>query len=379
MVPRHKVIERAQEPGDVPATIGQPLPRIVALGGGTGLPVVLQGVCAAYDDESIVRDRITAIVTMTDDGGSSGRLRKEFGMLPPGDVRSCLAAMAAADSPFRELLQHRFHGPEGLDGHPVGNLLLAALTQMTGDFQRAVDRLSDLIELRGQVLPSTAEDVRLRAEMDCGEILSGETAIVSRRKPIKRLSLDPSPRPQPEAIRALINADAIVVGPGSLYTSILPTLLVEGVAATISGVNAVRIYVANLMTEPGETDGYTLGDHLQVIRAHTGLDMFDYILVNRRAVDPTAVARYAEQGATPVVCENLATFLGRAQVVDCDVAVHCSGGKVRHDPHMLAHAINELIRRGRPPHRARDARSTAAIPGNKLIASGPDSVSGGWR
>ena len=346
------------------------MPRIVALGGGTGLPVVLQGLCAAYDDEAIDRDRITAIVTMTDDGGSSGRLRKEFGMLPPGDVRNCLAAMAAADSPFRELLQHRFHGPEGLDGHPVGNLLLAALTQMTGDFQRAVDRLSDLIGLRGQVLPSTADDVRLRAEMACGEVLNGETAIVSRRKRIKRLSLDPSPRPQPEAIRALINADAIVVGPGSLYTSILPTLLVEGVAPTISGLNAVRIYVANLMTEPGETDGYTLGDHLRVIRAHTGLDMFDYILVNRRPVDPSLVARYAEQGATPVVWENLATFMSGAQVVDCDVAVHCSGGKVRHDPHMLAHAIHGLIRRGRPSHRAADGRSTPPLADNKLIAAG---------
>ena len=311
---------------------------------------------------------------MTDDGGSSGRLRKEFGMLPPGDVRNCLAAMAAADSPFRDLLQHRFHGPEGLDGHPVGNLLLAALTQMTGDFQRAVDRLGDLIGLRGQVVPSTAADVRLRAEMDCGEILSGETAIVARRKPIKRLSLEPSPRPQPEAIRALINADAIVVGPGSLYTSILPTLLVEGVAATISGLNAVRIYVANLMTEPGETDGYTLGDHLRVIRAHTNLEMFDYILVNRCAVDPAAVARYAEQGAMPVVCENLATLMAGAQVVDCDVAVHCSGGKVRHDPHMLAHAIHGLIRRGRPSHRAGDRRSTTPLTGNKLIAAAVDAV-----
>jgi uncharacterized cofD-like protein len=362
--------KRPQYSAGAPVPVDRALPRIVALGGGTGLPVVLQGLCAAYDDEAIDRDRITAIVTMTDDGGSSGRLRREFGMLPPGDVRNCLAAMAAADSPFRELLQHRFHGPEGLDGHPVGNLLLAALTQMTGDFQRAVDRLSDLIGLRGQVLPSTADDVRLRAEMDCGEILSGETAIVSRRKRIKRLSLDPSPRPQPEAIRALINADAIVLGPGSLYTSILPTLLVEGVAATISGLNAVRICVANLMTEPGETDGYTLGDHLRVIRAHTGLDMFDYIMVNRRPVDPAVVARYAEQGATPVACENLATFMGGAQVVDCDVAVHCSGGKIRHDPHMLAHAIHGLIRRGRPAHRAGDLRSTTPLPGNKLIAAG---------
>ena len=343
------------------------------------MPVVLQGLCASYDSEPIDRDRITAIVTMTDDGGSSGRLRKEFGILPPGDVRNCLAAMAAADSPFRELLQHRFHGPEGLDGHPVGNLLLTALTQMTGDFQRAVERLSDLIGLRGQVLPSTYEDVRLRAEMDCGEILSGETAIVSRRKSIKRLSLDPSPRPQPDAIRALINADAVVVGPGSLYTSILPTLLVEGVAATISGLNAVRIYVANLMTEPGETDGYTLGDHLRVIRAHTGQDMFDYILVNRRPVDPAAVARYAEQGAVPVVCESLATFMGGAQVVDCDVAVHCSGGKVRHDPHMLAHAIHGLIRRGRPTHRGGAAASTSALADTKLVAAGRERVSGGWH
>ena len=188
------------------------------------------------------RDCLTAIVTVTDDGGSSGRLRRELGILPPGDVRNCLEALAPEDSPLAALLAHRFTGDNGLNGHPVGNLLLAALTQMTGNFQRAVESLGDLLHLRGAVLSSTAEHVTLKAELHGGEIVRGETTIVERRQPIKRLSLERPARPLPEALRALINADAIVIGPGSLYTSILPNLLVDGVASTLSGVDAVRIY-----------------------------------------------------------------------------------------------------------------------------------------
>ncbi len=168
-----------------------------------------------------------------------------------------------------------------MPAHPVGNLLLTALTQITGTFPKPSASLGQMIGLRGRVLPTTGENVRLRAEMESGQVLTGETAIVARRQAIRRLSLDPSPRPLPDVLRALVNADGIVVGPGSLYTSILPNLLVEGIASTISGVNAVRIYVANLMTEPGETDGYTLDDHLRVDPEHTGFDLFDYILVNR--------------------------------------------------------------------------------------------------
>ena len=319
-------------------------PRIVAIGGGTGLPAVLEGLCDR--GAPLDRDTITAVVTVTDDGGSSGRLRKEFGVLPPGDVRNCLAAFVEAGSPFKQLLQHRI----GDAAHPVGNLLLTALTQITGSFPDAVTQLGQMIGLRGRVLPTTGEDVRLRAEMEGGQILTGETAIVEHRRAIRRLSLDPSPRPLPDVLRVLVNADAIVVGPGSLYTSTLPNLLVEGIASTISGVNAVRIYVANLMTEPGETDGFSLDDHLRVIREHTGFDLFDYILVNRRPLPSALVEKYARQGSEPVVCDRPLHWAGRAQIVDADFACEAllDRGKIRHEPASLASGIRALVDAGRP-------------------------------
>ncbi len=324
-------------------------PRIVAVGGGTGLPAVLEGLCAhASDSGSVGTDTVTAVVTVTDDGGSSGRLRREFGVLPPGDVRNCLAALARVDSPFKQLLQHRFDSVEGLEGHPVGNLLLTALTQITGDFGEAVNRLSEMVGLRGRVLPTTGENVWLRAEMESGLVVTGETAIVEKRLKIRRLSLDPSPRPLPEVLRALVNADGIVVGPGSLYTSIIPNLLVEGIASTIYGVNAVRIYVANLMTEPGETDHFTLDDHLRAIRLHAGFDLFDYVLVNRRPLDVPAIAKYAAQGSEPVKFVTPLRWAGRAQIVECDLAVEYGDRKIRHQPVSVARAVRALVRAGRP-------------------------------
>jgi uncharacterized cofD-like protein len=322
-------------------------PRIVAIGGGTGLPAVLEGLANAQKGAR-QSDAITAVVTVTDDGGSSGRLRREFGVLPPGDIRNCLAALAPFDSRFRQLLQHRFTTESGLEGHPVGNLLLTALTQITGDFAEAVQQLSDMLELRGRVLPTTVENVRLQAEMSSGQVLNGETEIVSRRLNIRRLSLSPSPRPLPDVLRALVNADGIVVGPGSLYTSILPNLLVEGIASTIYGVKGVRIYVANLMTEPGETDHYTLDDHLRSIRRHAGYDLFDYILVNRQPFDSATAMKYAEQGSEPVICESALRWAGRGQIVECNLAVEHGGRKIRHQPSSLARAIRALIHAGRP-------------------------------
>ena len=324
-------------------------PRIVAIGGGTGLPSVLEGLSAlAAEDGATGRDHVSAIVTVTDEGGSSGRLRREFGMLPPGDVRNCLAALAGPGSPFRPLLQHRFADGASLEGHAVGNLMLTALTQITGDFSAAVEQLSAMMGLRGRVLPTTNEHVRLRAEMDSGRVVDGETEIVGTGSRIRRLSLTPSPRPLPEVLRALINADGIVVGPGSLYTSLLPNLLVEGVAATMSGVDAVRIYVANLMTEPGETDHYTLDDHLHAIRLHAGHDLFDYILVNRRPLAGGVAARYALQGSRPIEADRNARWAGRAQIVECDLAAECDGRKIRHATRPLARTIRALVAAGRP-------------------------------
>jgi uncharacterized cofD-like protein len=322
-------------------------PRCVAIGGGTGLPAVLSGLRKALSrrgasDAADERERLTAIVTMTDDGGSSGWLRRQLDMLPTGDVRNCLAALAPEHSPFRALIQHRFSGAHELSGHPIGNLLLAALTEMSGDFEAAVSTLSSMMALEGSVLPSTAENVRLRAEFDGGETRIGETAIASCGTRIKRLSLERSVRPVPETLRALINADIIVVGPGSLYTSIIPNLLVDGIASTMSGVSAVRIYVANLMTEPGETEGYTLADHLDTIRTHVGFDLFDYVLVNRRPVDPSAAATYARRGSMPVVRDEWTGLESSPVIVERDLAWQVERGKIRHEPDALARAILEL-------------------------------------
>ena len=319
--------------------------KIVAIGGGTGLPAVLEGLCnlAASAGERDA-EAVTAVVTVTDDGGSSGRLRRDFGVLPPGDIRNCLVAVAHTDSPFRQLLQHRFTDSVGLEGHPVGNLLLTALTQMTGNFVEAVERLSSMIGAQGRVIPTTNENVVLRAQLDSGQTVDGETAIVGTGSRIRRLSLSPSPRPVPEVLRALVNADGIVVGPGSLYTSVLPNLLVEGIASTISAVNGARIYVANLMTEPGETDGYSLDDHLDAIRTHVGLDLFDYILVNRRPIDPNAAARYAAKGSFPVVTNHPVCCGGRATIIECDLAPDYGDRGIKHRPAALACVIRDIVR-----------------------------------
>ena len=323
------------------------------MGGGTGLPAVLSGLrrALALNQASLdfhgARERLTAIVTMTDDGGSSGWLRRQLDILPTGDVRNCLAALAPDGSPYSALIQHRFSGSHELAGHPIGNLLLAALTQMSGDFETAVDTLSSMMGLEGSVLPSTAENVALRAEFHGGETRLGETAIVACRTGIKRLSLERAVRPVPETLRALINADVIVVGPGSLYTSILPNLLVDGIASTMSGVRAVRVYVANLMTEPGETDGYTLADHLDAIRSHVGFDLFDYVLVNKRPVKASVAMHYARRGSVPVVRDGRRTAGIQPVIIERDLAWRFERGKIRHAPAALAEAILELAGAGR--------------------------------
>jgi uncharacterized cofD-like protein len=294
-----------------------------------------------------LRDALTAIVTVTDDGGSSGRLRRELGMLPPGDVRNCLAALAPQSSALTALLQHRFTSGNGLNGHTVGNLILAALTEMDGDFVSAIDTLSDLLDCRGRVLPASVERVSLEAEFDNGERAAGETAIVSRRRRIRRIALEKRVRPLPDALRAIINADAIVVGPGSLYTSLLPNLLVDGIAPTLFGAGGVRIFVANLMTQPGETDRLSLEDHVEVVKQHLGYDLFDYILVNRQPIPLDTASRYAALGARPLRRSTTGKWIGSARVIERDLACNDENGKLRHAPADLAAAILELCSLGR--------------------------------
>ena len=322
--------------------------RAAAVGGGTGLPTVLRGLRLACERAPHGRleddDWLTAIVTVMDDGGSSGRLRESLGVLPPGDIRNCLGALVRQPSALSGVLNDRLVGDDGEVGHPIGNLLLAAMSTTEGNLLRAIARLGAQIGITGRVLPATLESVHLSAAFEDGTAVRGESAIAARRGRIRRLSLDHAVRPVPEAIEALINADLIVVGPGSLYTSILPNLLVDGVAATMSAVKATRVYVANLMTEPGETDGYTLDDHLAVIRDHTGYDLFDYVLVNRAAVPADAVARYAADGAGLIDVSDITVTASRAKVVGADLATVTACGQIRHDPASLGFALTALRR-----------------------------------
>ena len=331
------------------AGLAPAIPRIVAFGGGTGLPVVLRGLADAVVRAGVNAghwsDRLSAIVTVTDDGGSSGRLRRDLGVLPPGDVRNCLAALSS-DTAFGRLLDHRFDEATDLSGHAIGNLMLAALTRMTGNFAAAIDEMARMLRTRGRVFPSTCEDVTLEAEMANGETVEGETLIATHPAAIRRLRLARPVRPWPDALRALINADVIVVGPGSLYTSVLPNLLVDGVASTMGAVGGIRIYVANLMTQPGETDGMSIADHLRVLREHTGHELFDCVLVNTARPTDEQLARYSREGARWLDFDPGVRSLEGVRVISADL-LEAGSEVVRHDSGKLAAAILAVAKTGR--------------------------------
>jgi uncharacterized cofD-like protein len=279
--------------------------RIVALGGGTGLSAVLRGLKEHVAERGkfapgrLISD-LTAVVTVTDDGGSSGRLRREYRVLPPGDIRNCMVALSKDEHLLGELFQYRFPAGRGLAGHSFGNLFLTALTNVTGDFPRAVQVSAQVLAIRGRIFPSTAQNVTLQAELEDGTIVAGETKISQSRKPIAEVRLVPRRvRPLPEVIETLRRADLILVGPGSLYTSILPNLLVEEVADVIAHAKATRVYIANLMTQPGETRNYSVADHVRAIYRHTRRPIFDYVVINRAPVSPRLLRRYRAQGAEP--------------------------------------------------------------------------------
>ncbi len=252
-------------------------PRIVAIGGGHGLSTLLRGLKQHTGN-------LTAIVTVADDGGSSGRLRREMGVLPPGDIRMCLVALAEAEPLMTELFQYRFDKGEGLEGHSFGNLFLVAMQAITGDVEHALRESSRVLAVRGQILPSTLADIQLGAEYADGETVFGESRLPERGKPIRRIFLNPKDPPAyPEAIKAILEADMIVIGPGSLYTSILPNLLVEDIARAVRAANAIKVYVCNVATQRGETDNYVVQDHVQTIERHAGPNLFQYVVVNNNA------------------------------------------------------------------------------------------------
>ncbi len=249
-------------------------PKIVTIGGGTGLSTMLRGLKHHTAN-------ITAIVTVADDGGSSGRLRRELGVLPPGDFRNCIVALADAEPLMSRLFQYRFGQGSGLDGHSFGNLFIVAMSGITGNFDEAIREASRVLAVRGQIMPSTLENVTLCAELSDGEPVHGESKISETTQPIRRVYLQPErPAAYPEAVRAIIDADLVVIGPGSLYTSILPNLLVDGIAKALTATDAMKLYVCNVATQPGETDGFRVSDHVSTLLSHIRGNPLDMVLAN---------------------------------------------------------------------------------------------------
>jgi len=309
--------------------------RIVVIGGGTGLAMLLHGL-KAYTSN------ITAIVTVADDGGSSGRLRKEFDVLPPGDIRNCLVALAEAEPLMGKLFQFRFEEGTELSGHSFGNLFITAMSKVTGDFEAAIKESSKVLAIRGSVVPSTLDKVTLLAEHQDGSETSGESQIPKSSSPINRIRLQPvNCRPTAEAIEAIRKADAIVLGPGSLYTSIMPNLLVGRMYHEIISSKAIKIYVCNVMTQKGETDDLKASDHLKAIVEHTGLGIVDYCIVNTARIPAEMVERYRSEDSSPVVpdSENLRKM--RTKVVEAHIV--STKGYIRHDSAKLAKIILDLV------------------------------------
>jgi uncharacterized cofD-like protein len=313
---------------------------VVALGGGTGLSTVLRGLKQYVVQGPENRSKrpisdLAAIVTVTDDGGSSGRLRREYRVLPPGDIRNCMVALSDDEHLLSQLFQYRFPAGPGLGGHTFGNLFLTALTNVTGDFPEAVRLSSGVLAIRGRIFPSTAQNVTLEAELEGGKVVAGETKISRSRRRIERVRLVPRRvRPLPQVLAAIRRADLILVGPGSLYTSLIPNFLVDEVVEVIAHSRATRVYIANLMTQPGETQGYSVADHVRAIDAHAERKLFDAVVVSRAPVSQRIIRRYRAQGAEPVRPSlHELRDMGLTAITADLLQQH---GVVRHDPERLA-------------------------------------------
>jgi len=309
--------------------------KIVAIGGGTGLSTLLRGL-------KTYSANITAVVTVADDGGSSGRLRREIGVLPPGDIRNCLAALADEETLLAELFQYRFQAGNGLSGHSFGNLFLTAMGEVTGDWERAIAACSRVLAVRGQVLPATLSDVNLWAELEDGRRVEGESNITKAYGKIARLGCTPADPPAlPKVLEAIREADLIIIGPGSLYTSVVPNLLVPEIAEAIARRRVPRIYVCNIMTERGETDGYTVADHIKAIdRACNGRSVFDTVLVQKQIPSAQALIRYAQQKCHPVDLDrDVVANLDRQILLENVMGEDSTTGVVRHDSYRLARVL----------------------------------------
>ena len=305
-------------------------PRIVAVGGGTGLPNVLYSL-------KHYTSNLTAVVTVADDGGSSGRLRRDFGTPPPGDIRNCIVALSDQETLLNDLFQYRFKGHGDLKGHSFGNLFITVMKEITGDFGRAVEESSRLFTTRGTVMPVTFEPMVLQAKLKDGRVLTGESLIPKGKSPIEKVMLKQRVKPNREVLRAILEADAIVLGPGSLFTSVIPNLLIPEVAERIALSRAVKIYVCNVMTQPGETDGYTVADHVRALFRHTGPGFVHYVIANKEEAPSTLLKKYADSGQQPVeVDEKGMEDLG-VKLITTNL-LH-KEDFVRHSPFKLGRAI----------------------------------------
>lgn len=314
-------------------------PKIVAVGGGTGLSMLLKGI-------KRITNNITAIVTVGDDGGSSGRLREEMGILPPGDIRNCIAALADDDDLVTKLFQYRFKTGEGLEGHSFGNLFLTALTSITGDMIRAVKESSNVLSIRGRVLPSTLDDMKLVAEMEDGRIIYGESNIPEAKGKVKRLFTNPENcKPLEDVIKAIKEADLIILGPGSLYTSVIPNLLIKEISQEISTSAAKKIYVSNIMTQPGETDDYKVSDHINAIINHAGFSgIMEAVLVNDN-LPANLAKKYEEAGSFPVKLDVDNIKAAGVRIVSKKLIEDSKEGLVRHSSNRVARAIYHWYRK----------------------------------
>ena len=343
--------QTAQAPasGHADSFVSRPL-RVVAIGGGTGLSTLLRGLRhhvpapGQNPDPTCAIGELAAVVTVTDDGGSSGRLRQDFNMLPPGDLRNCMVALSEEEDLLSKLFTHRFKTGKSLKGHNFGNLFVAALTEITGDFAQAVQLASKILATRGQIYPATTANAMLVAKMDDGSVVRGETKITASKQRIVELMLEPpNPAPLPETLRAIECADLITVGPGSLYTSLITNLLVSGIPSALGTARGLRVYICNLMTQANESLGLTAAEHIERIYDHTRTPIFDYAVVNTGEFSIETVNRYASEGAAPIVPDiERIEKLG----VRCIVGNFASEESVvRHRANRVADTVLELAQR----------------------------------
>lgn len=312
-------------------------PAITVVGGGTGLSTLLRGM-------KYISNNCTAVVTSADDGGSSGRLRKELGIIPPGDLRNCLTALADREPLMERLMQYRFKGDSPLAGHCFGNLFIAAMAEAEGGMEEGLEATSQILKVRGKVIPSTLEDIQLQAEMNDGSVVLGESEIPKVHKRIRKMMLVPqNAAASKSAVKAILNADVLIFGPGSLYTSVIPNLLVEGIRDAVVKSNAVKIYICNVMTQPGETDYYGAYEHVRAIIDHVGVQFLDFVIVNDQEISNEKLLQYNSEGSTPVAPDiekirNLGITVIPARLISKD-------DLVRHDPRKLSRVLIALIYR----------------------------------